>query len=167
MNNRNTANITRAALFALLPALVIVNAASAANVKLTSVVEKEVVTTTADGVAVTEIVPAATVIPGEEVIYTTYYNNKSNQIADKIVITNPVPENTRYKANSAIGADTEITYSVDRGNTFAAPEALMVTAKNGKQRVARPSEYTHIRWAYEPVLPPGEKGSVQFRVVLR
>jgi len=167
MNNRNTANIIRAALCALLPALMIANTAHAANVKLTSVVEKEVVSTTADGVDVTEIVPAATVIPGEEVIYTTYYNNKSNQVADKIVITNPVPENTRYKPNSAVGADTEITYSIDGGKSFAAPEALMVTAKNGEQRVARPSEYTHIRWAYEPVLPPGKKGNVQFRVVLR
>src|SRR5680860_314682 len=167
MNNRNTANIIRAALYALLPVLIIVNTVQAADVKLTSVVEKEVVTTTADGVDVTEIVPATTVIPGEEVIYTTYYNNKSNQVADKIVITNPVPENTRYKPNSAVGADTEITYSIDGGKSFAAPEALMVTAKNGEQRVARPSEYTHIRWAYEPVLPPGKKGNVQFRVVLR
>src|SRR5680860_590373 len=154
MNNRNTANIIRAALYALLPVLIIVNTVQAADVKLTSVVEKEVVT-------------ATTVIPGEEVIYTTYYNNKSNQVADKIVITNPVPENTRYKPNSAVGADTEITYSIDGGKSFAAPEALMVTAKNGEQRVARPSEYTHIRWAYEPVLPPGKKGNVQFRVVLR
>ncbi len=168
MNNRSTVKQTLAALCALLlSALVIANVADAANVKLISVAEREVVTTTADGVDVTEIVPAESVIPGEEVIYTTYYNNKSNQVADKIVITNPVPQNTRYKANSAIGADTEITYSVDRGNTFAAPEALIVTDKNGEQRVAWPSEYTHILWAYEPVLPPGKKGNVQFRVVLR
>ncbi|MGI8738316.1 MAG: hypothetical protein ACR2KU_01290 [Gammaproteobacteria bacterium] len=168
MNNRSTVKQTLAALCALLlSALVIANVADAANVKLISVAEKEVVTTTADGVDVTEIVPAESVIPGEEVIYTTYYNNTSDRIADKIVITNQVPEHTRYKANSAIGADTAITYSVDGGKSFAAPEELMVTGKNGEQRVARPSEYTHIRWAYEPVLPPGEKGSVQFRVVLR
>lgn len=165
--NRHDISKILAALCVLLPTLMIANTAQAANVKLTSMVEKEVVTTTADGKTVSEIVPAETVIPGEEVIYTTYFNNTSDRLADKIVISNPVPEHTRYKANSAIGANTEITYSVDGGESFAPPELLMVTGKNGEQRVARASEYTHIRWAYEPVLPPGEKGSVQFRVVLR
>ncbi|MGH8503428.1 MAG: hypothetical protein ACREVE_13345 [Gammaproteobacteria bacterium] len=167
MNKRNMHNKTLIALSMLLPALIVANAARADTVELISVVEKEVVTTTADGEIVREIVPAETVIPGEEVIYTTRFKNVGTQAANSIVSTNPVPENMRYKADSAAGADTEITFSVDEGESYAAPEALQVTGRNGKPRAARASDYTHIRWAYRPSLPAGEESSVQFRAVLQ
>lgn len=152
-------------ILSLLP--VAVFAADAGAVKLTSLAEVEEVTVGKDGKSSVKRVPPAKAVPGTEVIFTTVFENVSAKPAGDIVITNPVPDNTRYKAGSAMGRDIDITFSVDGGRTFAAPEQLKVKGADGKPRAAQPSEYTHLRWRYKKQLPPGKSSDVSFRAIIQ
>lgn len=107
------------------------------------------------------------VIPSDELLYTIYFRNVSKESASNIVINDPIPENMRYKKGSAFGSGTEITFSVDGGKTFATPDKLKVNSGQGGLKTATETDYTHIRWIFKPVLGPGEKGTVQFRAILK
>jgi len=111
-------------------------------------------------------VPAARVVPGDEVIYTINFTNMSEEPADNVVITNPVPEHMVYREGSASGSDTIITYCVDNGKTYDLPGKLTIVGADGKKRPAKGSEYTHIRWTLQKSLIPGKKGHVSFRAQL-
>ena len=111
-------------------------------------------------------VPVARAVPGDEVIYTIYYNNAGQEPADNVVIVNPIPEHMIYTPGSAAGADTVIVFSIDKGETYAFPEKLRVTGTDGNIRPARASDYTHVKWTRQKSLMPGEKGQVSFRARL-
>ncbi len=49
------------------------------------------------------LVPAAKVVPGDEVIWTIVANNVCTTSAGDIAITNPVPDHMRYVGSSAFG----------------------------------------------------------------
>ena len=125
-------------------------------------VEKEVVN--AKGEKSTTLVPAATAVPGVEVIWTITANNICKQPSDKVTINNAVPEHMAYVANSAVGPGTDITYSVD-GKTFGTASQLTVKA-DGVERQARSDEYRHIRWVFKNSLQPGAQAFARFRAVL-
>lgn len=135
------------------------------QLKSAAEVEKEVFNE--EGKKVIQRVPAAKVLPGQEVIFTTFYENISKKVVENAVITNPVPEHMIYKENSAQGAGTRITFSVDGGKTYDAPAKLMVVDAAGRQFPARPQDYTHIRWTFESPLRSGAKGEVSFRAILK
>jgi uncharacterized repeat protein (TIGR01451 family) len=111
-------------------------------------------------------VPVARVVPGDEVIYTFNYTNIGEEPADNVVITDPVPEHMVYTEGSAKGAETAITFSVDKGTTYDLPIKLTVVGADGKKRPAKGSDYTHIKWTLQRALAPGEKGRVSFRARL-
>ena len=125
-------------------------------------VEKEVVN--AKGEKSTTLVPAATAVPGVEVIWTITANNICKQPSDKVTINNAVPEHMAYVANSAVGPGSDITYSVD-GKTFGTASQLIVKA-DGAERQARSDEYRHIRWVFKNSLQPGAQAFARFRAVL-
>jgi uncharacterized repeat protein (TIGR01451 family) len=131
---------------------------------LKSVAEVEEATVNAKGEKSTKLVPVAKVVPGVEVTYTITANNICKQPADKVAISNPVPEHMSLVANSAIGPGTDISYSVD-GKTFAAPDQLTVV-ENGTTRKARPDEYKAVRWNFKNSLAPGAQGFGRFRAIL-
>ena len=130
--------------------------------KSTAEVEQEVVN--AKGEKSTQLVPAAKVVPGVEVVWTVTANNICKTPSDKVTINNAVPEHMTYVANSAAGPGTEISFSVD-GQTFAAPAQLLVQ-ENGAKRQARADEYRHIRWIFKDSLQPGASAFARFRAVL-
>lgn len=116
------------------------------------------------------LIEPASVVPGDELRYTIFFENVSADVvvdAGSVVITNPVPPQVVYLEDSAFGAGTAITYSADMGENWGAPEELVVVADDGSERLAMPAEYTHIRWVFEPALEPGQRGSVFFRARLR
>lgn len=108
----------------------------------------------------------AAVVPGDEVIYTIHYVNKSKNVATNVVITNPIPEHMNYQQDSAEGVNTSIEFSAD-GRHFAAPDKLTVPLADGKSRPARAEDYTYVRWTLTAPLAPGKEGHVSYRAVLQ
>jgi uncharacterized repeat protein (TIGR01451 family) len=137
------------------------------TIELKSIAEMEVANFNAEGQKVIQRVPAAKVVPGSEVIYTNYYTNVGSEAAASVVITNPVPEHMQYLAGSAQGADTNITFSIDGGQTYGDPGQLIVVEADGRKRPALPEEYTHIRWERQKALAPGQQDQVAFRARLK
>jgi uncharacterized repeat protein (TIGR01451 family) len=135
-------------------------------VELKAVAEMEVEVINDDGQKEIQRVPAQKVVPGDVVIYTIYYTNNGAEAAENFVITNPVPEHMVYLASSAEGENSEITYSVDRGNSYDLPGNLTITDSRGKQTAAKVSDYTHIRWSINEPVAPDETGFVNFRAQL-
>ncbi len=168
MNIFNVKQYTTALLVTLLMAGLTGNAAYAEDsIRLTSSALQETVETDDAGNRTVKRVAAKKVVPGDEVIYLIEFENAGTEAADNIVIQNPVPEHTIYKSGSASGANTDISYSVDGGKNFDSPEKLVVTRADGSTGPATADTYTAIRWRYEESLPPGEKSSVEYRVVIR
>src|SRR3569832_617612 len=106
----------------------------------------------------------AAVTPGDEVIYTITYANKSEDVATNVVITNPIPAHMNYENGSAQGTNSQIEFSVD-GSHFATPDKLTVTV-DGRTRHAQPEDYTHVRWTLAEPLSPGQQGQLSYRAVL-
>src|SRR5690606_25403952 len=84
--------------------------AALAQVTLQTDVSKVVSTLDAGGRVERELVPVEEVMPGEELRYTITFRNESNTPveAERIVITNPLPEGTVYVPGSAGGEGTLI-----------------------------------------------------------
>ena len=150
----------------LLLVLAVCSGAIAAPISVQTVAELEQRFVDATGEAQTRLVPADAVVPGDQVIYTVTFTNTGNEPAQQIVITDPVPEQMRYVDGSAFGPGTDITFSIDGGNSFAAAAQLVVRDAQGRERPARASDFTHIRWGFRHVLAPGERGYARFKAVL-
>lgn len=137
------------------------------HIKLTSMahVEKEVVNE--QGKKEFRKVLAEKVIPGTEVIFTTYYENISDEAVENAVITNAVPQHMIFQEGSVRGNGTRVNYSIDGGKSYDAPANLFIFDGSGRKFAARPQDYTHIRWTFDSPLPSGAKGEVSFKAVLR
>ena len=112
-------------------------------------------------------VPAEKVVPGTEIIYTIAYHNPADQNAEQVVITNPIPEQMRYRNQSAFGEKARVTFSVDNGESFDLPKNLYLTDATGRRFPAQPDDYTHIRWKLQETIPPQATGQVGFRAILQ
>jgi uncharacterized repeat protein (TIGR01451 family) len=141
------------------------HAAAPGALKISSIAEQVVESVDEVGKKESRRIRVVTAVPGDEVIYTTTFENISNKPAGNIVITNPVPNDTIYK--SAAGANTDITFSIDGGKQYAIPEKLIVTTKEGLMRSAVPADYTHMRWAYKGELDIGKTSDVSFRASIK
>jgi uncharacterized repeat protein (TIGR01451 family) len=139
------------------------------GVQLVNAAHKEVEVEEA-GRKVRKLVEPGKMVPGDEVVYTISYVNKGSRPAERVVVVNPVPQHTKFRAGSVEGASTEIAYSADGGKTYAAPDRLTVATRDAKGTpAARPAvaaDITHIRWTLKEPLPPGASGQVRFRAVI-
>jgi uncharacterized repeat protein (TIGR01451 family) len=135
-------------------------------VELVTKAEKEI-DVIEKGVKVKKLAPTQKMVPGDEVLYTVTYTNKTAKPAENVSVVNPVPKHMRYKDGSAAGDNAEIAFSVDGGKTFAAPDKLTMAIKDksGKDsvRAAGAGDYTHIRWVIKQNVAPGQSGSVRYR----
>jgi len=133
------------------------------NVK--TVVQKEEITIDDSGARKTRLVPAETVVPGDSVIYTITFTNISEEAAENVVITNPVPENLTYIDGSAFGPGAVIEFSVDGGQNYGTSDELVIP-DNGGSRAATAEDYTHLRWVMQNQLAAGSQGVASFRAEL-
>lgn len=156
-----------AALFIGLSSFSLSSKAAEGAIKVTSIAQVEVEVIAKDGKKSLKRTPVDKAIPGTEVIYTTTFENRFDKAVSNIVINNPIPNDTEYKAGSAFGKDCEILFSADGGNTFGHAEELKVQDADGKKRNALPKEYTNIRWNYKGQLAAGKSGEVGFRSVIK
>lgn len=160
-------------ILALLSMLLILSsqamAADKEAIELTSVAEIEVTVKNDKGEMEVKRVEAAkaNVVPGDVVIFTNYFTNKGEKPADKVVLTNPVPEHMLYVDGTAEGKDARIEFSVDKGKSYNMPNKLIIKKADGKERPATAADYTHIRWTLEKSVVPGGKGSVSFRAKVK
>lgn len=136
------------------------------HLDVTTVVQKEEVTVNEAGEADTRLVAAETVIPGDRVVYTITFRNISEDTAENVVITNPIADSLTYVDGSAFGPGTDIEFSVDGGQSFAARESLTVE-ENGDVRAAEAKDFTHIRWVMKQDLPVGAQGMARFSADLK
>lgn len=137
------------------------------TIKFSNKVFKQVIVTNEKGKKEFSFVEPTIAIPGDVMLYSITFENIGKQTVNNIVVNDPVPNNSKYRMNSATGKDTKITFSIDGGKNFGNPEDLVVKDKSGKSWVAKPEEYTHIRWVYEKPLAPGEKAEVSFKTSIK
>jgi uncharacterized repeat protein (TIGR01451 family) len=133
-------------------------------VKLTADVE---IKTTEQGREATKLVPADRVVPGDRLIYTLEVRNTAENTLPAPTVDTPVPAHMRYVADSAVGPATQVSYSVDGGRSFDAPENLKVAGPNGELRAAESADYTHIRWQFKHSLKANSVAFLRFRAVAK
>ena len=131
-------------------------------VELKTVGEVEQTYVDAAGKPATRLVPAAKVVPGDEVIWTITASNICAAPAADVAISNPIPEHMSYVGDTAFGPGATIEFSLD-GRSFAAPATLLITAADGSRRVARADEYSHVRWVLGHPMGPSETLIVRYR----
>jgi uncharacterized repeat protein (TIGR01451 family) len=111
------------------------------------------------------LVPAAKVVPGDEVVWTIVAKNVCARAAENIVIANPVPQHMTYVASSALGVGTQISYSID-GQDFKPADALHISGADGSVRPARAQDYRAIRWVYAAAFSQGASAFVRYRAIV-
>lgn len=138
----------------------------AAEVVAIQKVEKERVEKNVAGEPVIKRVEAQTVSPGEEVIYSLHFENRSDKAAEALVLVMPVPDVISYVEGSVVGARAQIAFSADGGQTYVGRGRLTVI-EDGSARPAKSDEITHIKWVLEDAVPPQGNGEIAFRGILR
>jgi len=142
-------------------AMVISAPALAEDVKLqgTVFVEKTVVE---DGQETVKLVTPDMVVPGDQLVFTTSYQNEGQLPAENFIVTNPVPE--AVIVNDETAADAIV--SVDGGQQWGKLASLTVADGQGGTRPATRGDITHLRWTVASIAPGGE-GSLEYRAVVR
>ena len=115
------------------------------------------------GREVRKLLPADRVVSGDWIIYTLEVRNTAPTAIPNPTVTYPVPEHMSYVADSAVGPATEVSFSVDGGHSFEAPENLKLQDADGQRRLAAAAEYTHIRWQLKHALKGNSVAFVRFR----
>jgi uncharacterized repeat protein (TIGR01451 family) len=141
------------------------------GVELTAFVVTEVVL--ADGTRTEVFTEAEAVFPGQVIEYRLVATNRSAAVvsAGRLTVVGPVPESTRYLADSATagGPDGRLEASLD-GEVFAEPPLLRVERDAAGLEVeveVDPGEFRALRWVVLKALEPGEAISLRYRVVVR
>ena len=137
------------------------------SIVLTNKVFKQVIKKDKDGNTTYDYIEPKTALPGDVMMYTISFENIGSNPAEGIVINDPIPNNSKYRMDSAVGKNTTITFSIDGGKNFGNPDDLVVKDKNGKEWKAKPESYTHIRWVYNKPFAPGETGEVSFKTQIK
>jgi uncharacterized repeat protein (TIGR01451 family) len=135
-------------------------------INFANIAQKQVVTIDEDGEEKISLTDVGIMVPGDTVVYTSTFTNIGAESVSNVVVNNPLPENTKYLRFSAKGANTVVTFSIDGGQTYAAPADLTIPEASGVTRAAKPEEYTDIRWVYQGSLATGEASSVNFKVTI-
>jgi uncharacterized repeat protein (TIGR01451 family) len=120
----------------------------------------------ADGARKVTLAPATKVVPGDQVIWQTTARNSCPGAAANVVINQAVPEHMTLVADSAMGADTRIQYSMD-GKSFMAMADLVVTEADGTKRPARAEDVRHVRWMLSGSIGANQSLSVRYSARLR
>ncbi len=159
-NTRAIAAMLLAMVAASVVALSPAHAQAKSAVALESVIEVE--TKDAAGASSYGSPVKGTVVPGDNLRFSIYFANTTDEPASALSVTNPIPTAVEF-----VRVDEDwALLSVDGGKTFGALTELTVTATNAEgaseTRAATPADVTHIRWKLDRPLAPQEKGSLRF-----
>jgi len=137
-----------------------------ANVSISSASFQELTKVTSSGESLKEWVKTEKIVPGTVVRYLNTLENSGSNVATKLLVKNPIPENMEYVANSAACKGTcSLAYSVDGGKSFKNPSELYIGI--GEERhLAKASEYTDIMWMVDS-LASNAKSFVEYKARLK
>jgi len=138
----------------------------AAGLSAEQVIERMIVTESEDGSTEVELVPAETVTPGDELVYSLNFRNDGVESAENVVLTVPVPPEVNYVENSASTDDAVVAFSADGGKSFS-PRGDLEVVVDGEKRAALAGEITHVRWTFRDKINPGSSGTLEFHAVLK
>jgi len=148
-------------------AILVLPSLSLAQVELTTEAFEVIEKTLESGKPQTQWIKPDNIVPGDKIGYKITIKNSSNDAADNLVLSNPIPEHTLYIDGSARGANATIQFSIDKaGKAFAKPSELFVE-ENGKRILATAKHYTHVKWILNQSIPAGEESSVQYVVQVK
>jgi uncharacterized repeat protein (TIGR01451 family) len=120
-----------------------------------------------NGRETTKLIPADRVVSGDIVFYTLEVRNTAPTSVQRPVVTYAIPAHMTYTPDSAVGPGTEVSYSVDNGHSFDAPENLRIQEADGQARAATAVDYTHIRWQLKNALKGNSVAFVRFRAQVK
>lgn len=117
------------------------------------------------------LLPADKVRPNDTIEYKLTYNNTSTTSLQNIVITDPVPSEAAYIAESAdLLHEGKIQFSIDGGATYHFwPIKIPVETADGIEgwKNADPDQVTHIRWTFNKTIEPNQALVVTYRVSVK
>lgn len=143
---------------------------AAARVTLETTIEKREIVIT-NGKEEIRFIPSDQAAPGDQLRFTLSFSNKGDEIANGVVLDNPIPANAVYVAESASTyKGSKPMFSINDGATYDESADLLVeqASPDGSKKMvtASPEKYTHIRWRL-PALPAGSAGQVSFNVLIQ
>ncbi len=142
-------------------------ATAADKLALSNAVFQEIEVTDSDGKKEIKRVPAATVLPGSELIYIITYKNTGDKPAEDVVVNNPLAKEFLYKDQSAKGENATVSVSVDGGKHYGDLAKLRIPTTEGASRPAQVTDITDLQFKLSKKILPNEEGTVSFRVVLK
>jgi uncharacterized repeat protein (TIGR01451 family) len=157
---------TRGLLVAIAVTFSLVRYAAADPISVKAIAEVQQASQT-EGRETTKLIPADRVVSGDTVFYTLEVRNTAPTSVKRPIVTYAIPAHMFYLPDSAVGPGTEVTYSVDAGRSFDAPENLRIQEPGGQVRAATAADYTHIRWQLKNALKGNSVAFVRFRVRMK
>jgi uncharacterized repeat protein (TIGR01451 family) len=91
-------------------------AAAQSHIDVQTTVQKKEVFLNDTGEEEKRLVPAEKVLPGETVYYTITFTNTSDEVADNVVVTNPIAEELMYLDGSAFGPGSQRFHACPLGH---------------------------------------------------
>ena len=160
-------HIAQTATIFMLLLLTTASAMAAGKVVVTITAQEEIEIINKEGKREIHHTPTNSVIPKDVVLYTINYHNDSTEPAEKVVLSNPIPLHMQYIDDTATSNDlVAVVFSADQGETYDQPENIFIKTKDGKERSAMASDYTHIQWRFKAPLQPGAKGVLEYKARL-
>lgn len=109
-----------------------------------------------------QLVEPGVIVPGDRLVFGTDYANDGAEPVANFVVTNPLPSAVRL----APDADSDLTVSVDGGDTWGTLATLSIVDENGAARGAVHADVTHVRWTLASIAP-GESGRLEYPAIIR
>jgi uncharacterized repeat protein (TIGR01451 family) len=136
---------------------------------LTGIIEAFRVVVNEDGIE--KLLPAEKARPNDIIEYKLTYKNNSNTPLQNLVITDPVPAEAVYIAESAhLPQEGRVQFSVDEGQSYHAwPVKVLIETADGEQvwKDAAPEQVTHIRWTLDEAVDPDQGIVVGYRASVK
>jgi uncharacterized repeat protein (TIGR01451 family) len=136
---------------------------------LTGIIEAYQVVVNDDGME--RLLPAEKARPKDIIEYKLTYKNNGNTPLQNIVITDPVPSEAVYIAESAyLPREGSVRFSIDEGRSYHEwPVKVLIETADGEQvwKDATPEQVTHIRWTLDEAIDPDQGVVVSYRASVK
>jgi uncharacterized repeat protein (TIGR01451 family) len=137
------------------------------NLKITAQKEVKI---KENGRTAVKLLPVEIARRGDIIFYTLHYTNAGKEMLQKASIIDPIPQGVVYIKGSAGGENTQVFFSINRGQTYKKPPVTYTVKKeNGsmEEKEAPAEMFTHIKWLITEKLKPGDSGKLFFKTEVK